>query len=65
MKSSFIPGDKNIKESAAPVQDSIVNVMEESQFGLVTAKEEVSVTNFASGDKPLTKANIGLVLNFF
>ena len=37
IKSNFVPGDKNIKEPAAPVQDSIVDVMEESQFGLATA----------------------------
>ena len=62
---SFVPGDKNIDESVTKLQDSMVNLMETSNFNLITDSKEVSVTNHISSNKPLTKANIGLKLNFF
>ena len=52
-------------EPAEQNQESMVNVMEASYFNLVTAKNEVSVTNFTQSDKPLIKASLDLKLNFF
>ena len=57
---SFVPGDKNIQEPEPSPQTSIVNLTQESFFGLAIATEEVKVTNIYSSNKPLTKANIGL-----
>ena len=63
---NFVPGDEITETIKETNTESMVNVMETSYFGLATAIEEVSVTNFTCNNKPLTKADLsGLKLNYF
>ena len=63
---NFVLGGEITETTKETNTESMVNVMETSYFGLATAKEEVSVTNFTCNNKPLTKANLsGMKLNYF
>lgn len=49
------------------MQDSMVNMMEQSTFKLITNENEIEVTNKTPGKEnmPLTKQSISLQMNFF
>ena len=60
-------GDQNMAEPADSVQDSMVNIMNTSNFELVTKQNEVQVTNNTPGKThlPLNKNSVNLKMNFF